>query len=275
MTDNFTAQDRELARAERRLAKSELRRAELEHLIDTGQSFQRRVLTEVETAKAALQTLNEQLQQEQARADLLLKSIMPATIAEELKRTGGVIPRRFENASVMFADFVGFTTHAETLDPMILVQILDQYYSEFDRISARHGVEKVKTIGDAYMCASGLDEGSKGASNLVAAAKEFLDFVVTVRPFGLSTDMPNWQIRIGINSGPVSTGVIGQDRLSFDIWGDTVNTASRVVAASGVNEMLLSRSTFDLLCDQSGFAPQGQVEAKGRGPVDVFRPTAV
>ncbi len=268
-------QDRDLQRMKRLLAKSELHRAELEHLIDTGQSFQRRVLTEVEAAKAELQTLNAQLHTEQARTDHLLKSIMPASIAEELKQTGGVIPRRFENATVMFADFVGFTSLAETLDPLLLVRILDQYYSEFDRISARHNIEKVKTIGDAYMCVAGLDDDSNSAGRLLLAAKAFLAFVSGVRPAGLPRDMPLWQIRIGINSGPVSAGVIGQDRLSFDIWGDTVNTASRVVAASGINGILLTRSTFDLLHDQQFFEHYGTVAAKGRGPVDVFRPTVV
>lgn len=200
---------------------------------------------------------------------------MPAAVAEELKQTGGVTPRRFEAATVMFADFVGFTSLAETLDPLVLVPILDQYYSEFDRIAAQHGVEKVKTIGDAYMCVAELDDDPRSAARLVAAAHAFLAFVMHVRPFGLAQDAPTWQIRIGMNLGPVSAGVIGQDRLSFDIWGDTLNTASRVVAASAVNGMLISRSTFDLLDDQAGFVPQGQLHAKGRRSVDTFAPRAV
>jgi class 3 adenylate cyclase len=275
MSDDEPDASRELLRTRRKLARSNMRRAELEHLIDTGQAFQRHVLQQVEDARATLQKLNEQLQHEQARTDHLLKSIMPESIANELKHTGGVIPRRFENASVMFADFVNFTSLTETLDPLILVQILDQYYSEFDRISARHGVEKVKTIGDAYMCMSGLNEDPMAASRLVAAAYEVRKFVMTVRPFGIADDMPLWQIRIGINSGPVSSGVIGQDRLSFDIWGDAVNTASRVAAACDVNQVLLSRSTFALLVNHSGFESFGTVKAKGRGPVDVFRSTTV
>ncbi|WP_106746236.1 adenylate/guanylate cyclase domain-containing protein [Yoonia maritima] len=275
MSDGLANSDRELLRTKRLLAKSELRRAELEHLIDTGQSFQRRVLAEVEDAKAALQVANTKLTQEQERTDHLLKSIMPSSVASELKQTGGVVPRRYEEATVMFADFVGFTAHAETLDPLILVQILDQYYSEFDRIAANHVVEKVKTIGDAYMCVSGLNEDPKSATRMVDAARDFLSFVKNIRPFGLAADAPGWKIRIGINSGPVLSGVIGYDRLSYDIWGDTVNTAARVVAGCGVNEILLSRSTYDLLIDQEGYEPLGSIEAKGRGPVDVLRPAVL
>jgi len=272
MTGAENDTDREILRLKRRLERSQLRRTELEHLIDTGQSFQRRVLEEVEASKAALEKLHEKLQREQARTVKLLHSIMPETIARELREAGGVVPRRFENATVMFADFVGFTAHAETLDPMVLVQILDQYYSEFDRIAARHGVEKVKTIGDAYMCVAGLDENRPSADQMIRAARDCLNYVKTVRPFGISEDMPLWQIRIGINSGPVSTGVIGQDRLSFDIWGDTVNAAARLVRGSGVNSMLLSQSTVDLLSTAQDFRSDEEIQLRGRGPARVFRP---
>lgn len=272
MSDPIAAPSRELLRLKRRLAKSELRRTELEHLIDTGQSFQRKVLSQVETARAELQVLNTQLRQEQARSDKLLRSIMPDFIAEELKQHSGVIPRGIENATVMFADFVGFTAHSETLDPLILLRILDHYYSEFDRIAARHGIEKVKTIGDAYMCVAGLNDDPQSTANIVAAAFEFIAFVSQVRAPSLSDDCAHWQIRVGINSGPVSTGVIGQERLSFDVWGDTVNIASRIVGAAAPNEVLISRASFDLLSHQSEFAPAGRVNAKGRGMIDLFKP---
>ncbi|SIT83949.1 Adenylate cyclase, class 3 [Yoonia rosea] len=272
MTHNPAPQNNEVLRLQRRLAKSDMRRAELEHLIDTGQAFQRSVLAQVEKAKAELQKLNEQLQQEQARSDKLLRSIMPNSIAEELKRNDGVTPRRCENATVMFADFVGFTAKSETLDPLVLLQVLDYYYSEFDRITARHSIEKVKTIGDAYMCVAGLNDDPASTAHVIAAAQEFLSFVAQARPPGLDAQAPLWQIRIGINSGPVSTGVIGQERLSFDVWGDTVNIASRIVNASTPNEIRLSSSSIDLLTDKSSFAYCGQVNAKGRGMIDLFCP---
>lgn len=270
MTENPASHNNEGLRLQRRLAKSDMRRAELEHLIDTGQAFQRRVLAQVEKAKVELQNLNDQLKKEQARSDRLLRSIMPDFIADELKQSNGVTPRRCENATVMFADFVGFTAKSETLDPMVLLRILDFYYSEFDRITTRHSIEKVKTIGDAYMCVAGLNDDPASISHVIAAAQEFLKFVSQARPPSLDAPTPLWQIRIGINSGPVSTGVIGQDRLSFDVWGDTVNIASRIVDASVPNEIRLSRSSMDLLRTKTGFISCGQVNAKGRGMIDLF-----
>lgn len=273
MTQSTGPSEKELLRLQRRLAKSDRRRAELEHLIDTGQAFQRSVLAQVERARADLQILNNKLQNEQARSDRLLRSIMPDFIADELKRHDSVVPRRAENATVMFADFVGFTASSETLDPLILLQILDHYYSGFDRIAARHSIEKVKTIGDAYMCVAGLNDDPASIKDMVNAARDFIDFVASVRPAALDPQGPLWQIRIGISSGPVSVGVIGQDRLSFDVWGDTVNTAARIVGAATPNGILLSQSSFDLLPDTSGFAHHDSIAAKGRGNVEVFRPT--
>ncbi|MEJ8562098.1 adenylate/guanylate cyclase domain-containing protein [Yoonia sp. GPGPB17] len=272
MTNQPAPLNKELSRLKRRLAKSDMRRVELEHLIDTGQSFQRSVLAQVERAKAELQKLNEKLQQEQARSDRLLRSIMPNSIADELKQQNGVTPRRCENATVMFADFVGFTAKSETLDPLVLLRILDHYYSEFDRITARHRIEKVKTIGDAYMCVAGLDDDPASPDHVIAAAHEFVQFVAQVRPPSLDPQGPLWQIRIGINSGPVSTGVIGQDRLSFDVWGDTVNIASRIVSASHPNEIRLSRSTVEMMTNPSSFEACGRVNAKGRGMIELFCP---
>ena len=260
----------EVARLQRRLKKSQQHREELEHLIDTGQAFQRRVLSQVEQSRKELQMLNDQVIKEQKRINILLRSIMPDPIAAELKQTGAVVPRRHDNASIMFTDFVGFTEHAEALDPVDLVRILDQYYSEFDRIVARHGVEKVKTIGDAYMCVTGLSDTAVTADTIRDAAHEILHFVQTVRPAGLPKASALWQIRIGINSGAVSTGVIGQDRLSFDVWGGAVNVASRVVAAAAPNTVLLADSTSALLVDRSGLAPLGAVDTRGADPVDVF-----
>ena len=265
--------DPRLARLQRQLAKSQMRRNELEHLIDTGQAFQRSVLAEVEDARAKLEELNVQLKREQKRTDLLLHSIMPQSVADELKRTGGVVPKRVENATVMFADFVAFTEHSERLDPLVLVRILDQYYSEFDRIVARNGVEKVKTIGDAYMCVAGLDDDPLAASHMVHAAHETLLFIRSVRPHGLAADLPLWEIKIGINTGPVSTGVIGQDRLSFDIWGDTVNVASRIVSACAPNGILMSQHTHNHLQDKTAFTPNGRVELRGHDSVETYQST--
>ncbi|TCL00367.1 class 3 adenylate cyclase [Shimia isoporae] len=261
--------ERRLRRLEKRLNKSEMRRAELEHLMDGGQAFQRRVIQEVEDAKAEIERLYESLSLEQARTNQLLRSIMPEAVAEELKERGRVRPRRTKSATVMFADFVNFTLHTENMDPVALVRTLDRYYSAFDAIAASHGVEKVKTIGDAYMCVAGnlADvQSSEHAAQMCRAAVDIMKAVADLR-----SEETNWSIRIGLHSGPISSGVVGSERLSYDIWGDTVNTAARVADATGINEIFLSESTHALLSDDQGTTYHGEVEAKGKGLVRLYQ----
>jgi len=265
------AAEKSLRRVEKRLAKSELRRSELEHLMDTRQAFQARVLEQVEQAKTEIEQLYGRLRQEQALTEQLLNSIMPESISQELRDTGSVQPHRVENATVMFTDFVDFTHQTEMLDPSDLVAILDHYYSAFDQIAAEHGVEKVKTIGDAYMCISGLRGEADPAQKMKQAARSILNFVYEAHAGGLPKGIPAWSIRIGLNSGPVSAGVVGKDRLSFDVWGDTVNTASRVAAAAEANMVFLAEATWQQLHDKTTVEPHGRITAKGKGEIEVYR----
>lgn len=270
---------REVRLLEKRLRKATLRRKELEHLMDASHAFQRNIINEIEAARAEverksreLETLNASLQQEKARTDLLLRSIMPEQVAEELKATGRVAPRRVDSATVMFADFVSFSETTERLDPVALVGMLDHYYSAFDQIIVRHGVEKVKTIGDAYMCVAGAqDDGADHGRRMLSAARDILMFVRESRANPHSRHASAWDIRIGLNSGPVSSGVVGHDRLSYDIWGNTVNTAARVVKACAENTITLSQSTRDLIGRDPALHPLGQVKAKGIGSVEIYR----
>ncbi len=262
--------DRTIRRLEKRLRKSELRRQELEHLMDASHAFQRRVMDDIEAARAELERVNGALTDEKALTDQLMTSIMPDHIADELKRTGRVQPRRAACATVMFADFVAFTETTERLDPVVLVGLLDDYYARFDAIIAEHGVEKVKTIGDAYMCVSGLEPGQEDhAARMRDAARAILRAVRELKRAARGTGTTAWDLRIGLNSGPLSSGVVGRDRLSYDIWGDTVNTAARVVKACAIDAILISDSTRRLLADTRGISPLGQVEAKGKGAVPV------
>ncbi|WP_375280818.1 adenylate/guanylate cyclase domain-containing protein [Pseudooctadecabacter sp.] len=259
-----------LRRVEKRLAKSELRRSELEHLMDTRQAFQARVLEQVEEAKTEIEKLYDRLTAEQALTEQLLLSIMPETVSRELREIGSVTPQRAANATVMFTDFVEFTRQTEQLDPTELVAILDHYYSAFDRIAAEHRVEKVKTIGDAFMCVSGLNGENDAADRMTAAAQAILSFVAAGQAGGLPSGIPAWSLRVGLAAGPVSAGVVGHDRLSFDIWGDTVNTASRMVAAAPVNGALMTQQVWAQLSSQDGVRPKGQIELRGKGRVDVY-----
>ncbi|MEE4117970.1 MAG: adenylate/guanylate cyclase domain-containing protein [Paracoccaceae bacterium] len=263
--------DRTIRRLEKRLRKSEMRRQELEHLMDASHAFQRRVMEDIEQARAELERVNGALTEEKALTDQLMTSIMPDHIAEELKRTGRVQPRRAASATVMFADFVDFTETTERLDPVDLVGLLDDYYARFDAIIAECGVEKVKTIGDAYMCVSGLEPGQEDhAARMRDAARAILQAVRDRKRAARRAGATAWDVRIGLNSGPLSSGVVGRDRLSYDIWGDTVNTAARVVKACAVDAILMSDGTRRLLADSSGISPLGQVEAKGKGAVPVY-----
>ncbi|MGS4944011.1 adenylate/guanylate cyclase domain-containing protein [Meridianimarinicoccus sp. RP-17] len=270
---------RELRILRKKLDKARRTQAELENLMDASHTFQRNIIKEVEASRAEIETKSRELEQayaslqaEQARTDQLLRSIMPDDVAAELKSTGRVQPRRVESATVMFADFVAFSAATERLDPVALVEMLDHYYSAFDRIIAGHGVEKVKTIGDAYMCVAGMRPGDDAshARHMLGAAREILMFVrdARARP-GKWPRM--WDVRIGLNSGPLSGGIVGHDRLSYDIWGNTVNTAARVVKACAPNTITLSQSTRDLLGGDPALHALGAVEAKGIGDVTVYR----
>lgn len=271
--------ERELRILRRKLDKARLQQAELENLMDASHTFQRNIIKEVEASRAEIVAKSRELEEaytslqaEQARTDQLLRSIMPDDVAAELKSTGRVQPRRVDSATVMFADFVAFSAATERLDPVALVQMLDHYYSAFDGIIARHGVEKVKTIGDAYMCVAGMRPGDSPAHarHMLAAAREILMFVRDART--RSNAWPRmWDVRIGLNSGPLSGGVVGHDRLSYDIWGNTVNTAARVVKACAPNTITLSQSTCDLLGSDPALHALGAIEAKGIGPVTVYR----
>jgi hypothetical protein len=163
-----TDPEKELRRLEKRLEKSEMRRAELEELMDGSQAFQRRVINDIAAAKTEIEQLYSSLEAEKERTEQLLRSIMPESIADELKASGTVRPRYVESATVMFTDFVDFTKSTQAMNPVALVGMLDRYYGAFDDISARHGVEKVKTIGDAYMTVAG-DLNGSGQHDHVAA----------------------------------------------------------------------------------------------------------
>lgn len=270
---------RQIRLLEKRLSKANMRRTELEHLMDTSHAFQLNIIKEIEAARAdverkshELEAVNDSLKMEKARTDQLLRSIMPEQVAEELKATGRVAPRRVDNATVMFADFVSFSTKTERLDPVELVGMLDHYYSAFDQIITKHGVEKVKTIGDAYMCVAGAqDDATDHAPRMLRAAREILMFVRDSRNKPSATRQSAWDIRIGVNSGALSSGVVGHDRLSYDIWGNTVNTAARVVKACAVNTITLSESTRFLVGADPAIRALGIVEAKGVGNVAIYQ----
>jgi adenylate cyclase len=214
-------------------------------------------------------SLKGELELETARhqSDKLLLNILPETIADELKRNGLVEPVEHDSVTVVFTDFVGFTASSETRNPSDLLRQLDDCFSEFDAIIEKHGLEKLKTIGDAYMFAGGVPVDLKdNAQRCVLAAQEIIAFVEGRR----TADARFWQIRIGVHTGRLVAGVIGRKKFIYDVWGDTVNTASRLEAAGEPGKINTSTETFNLIKDRFTCTYRGEIAVKGKGPLSMY-----
>jgi guanylate cyclase len=207
------------------------------------------------------------LRHEQERAESLLLNILPGSIAERLKASPERIADQFTAASVLFADVVGFTPRSENLPPAEVVGLLDRLFSHFDTLAGRHGLEKIKTIGDAYMVASGVPIPRQDHAQALASLA--LDMVGAMRPDGAVGDL-DLQIRVGINSGPVVAGVIGRKRFLYDLWGDAVNTASRMESHGTAGDIQITRATYELLKDEFTCTPRGTVTVKGKGEMETW-----
>lgn len=207
---------------------------------------------------------------EKEKADKLLLNILPVTVAEELKEKGKSEPRHYDKISIIFTDFSGFTKISENLTPVQLVEKLDAIFLEFDLIVEKYGLNRIKTIGDAYMCAAGLpDEDAEHAENAVRAALEMRDFVESFNA-KLSPAEPQWNIRIGVNTGPVVAGVVGIRKFAYDIWGDAVNVAARMESSGEISKVNVSESTYELIKDKVKANHRGKIYAKNKGDIDMY-----
>jgi class 3 adenylate cyclase len=224
----------------------------------------RRKLIELGGARKALEA-------EKARSDELLLNILPAAIAEELKSEKQVEPRFYSSATIMFTDFKGFTRFAETTEPRSLVNDLNQYFSAFDEIVERHNLEKLKTIGDAYMCAGGLPEENRShPEDACRAALEIQDFMTRVNSQRQKMRLQPWELRVGLHTGPVMAGVVGKKKFTYDIWGDAVNIAARMESSGEAGRIALSESTYHHVKDLFDCEPRDPVEAKNKGPMNSY-----
>lgn len=216
-------------------------------------------------------TILNQVQEERARSDKLLLNILPSSVANELKESGQVTPLNYESVTVLFTDFVGFTGIAEKLAATELIHELDGCFTQFDEETARNKLEKLKTIGDAYMCAGGLPNiNSTHAVDACLAALEFQNFMLQMSKLKGELNLPYWTLRIGIHTGPVTAGVVGKNKFAYDIWGDTVNTASRMESSGVAGEVNISGHTYELVKDFFKCENRGKVEAKGKGMIDMY-----
>lgn len=218
-----------------------------------------------------LEGARELAEAERLRSDHLLLNVLPASIAEELRQTGEAKPVLFADATIMFTDFVGFTAIASEMTPNALVRGLDECFRAFDEIVLRFGLEKLKTVGDGYLCAAGLPTPNKlHAESAIRAALACRDFMDQWAAERSARGLPTWQVRIGVNSGPVVAGVIGRHKFSYDVWGDTVNTASRVESAGHPGRVNISEATRELTAGQFTFEDRGVVPIKGKQAVRMY-----
>ena len=218
-----------------------------------------------------LQRKNNEIEEEKQRSDSLLLSILPTEAAEELKTKGAVTPREYQQVSLVFTDFVGFTHIAESMTADKLIHELNHVFAAFDDICERHNLEKIKTIGDAYMAAGGIPiPNATNPVDAVKAAVEMQDFMEKWKVEKGRKGEKVWELRIGIHTGRVIAGVIGKTKFAYDVWGDTVNVASRMEATSEPWKINISRMTYELVKDQFFCEHRGQIPIKHKGPVDMY-----
>lgn len=211
------------------------------------------------------------IEDEKERSEKLLLNILPFETAEELKEKGSATPRHYDTVSVLFTDFKGFTKIAEKLTPQELVEELNQCFMEFDRIIDKHNLEKIKTIGDAYMCAGGIPVANKtNPADVVKAALEIKAYMEKLKTDREASGKDYWELRIGIHTGPVIAGVVGKNKFAYDIWGDAVNTASRMESSGIPGQVNISGATYKLINAQFTCSYRGKIEAKNKGEIDMY-----
>lgn len=211
------------------------------------------------------------VEEERQKSEKLLLNILPAATAHELKESGFALPQFYESATVLFADFKDFTKSSAEMPHERLVNELNQCFCEFDRIVQKYGIEKIKTIGDSYMAAGGLPELKKDhAIATVRAALEMLIFMKQWKSSQEMSGLTGWELRIGINTGPVVSGVVGVHKFAYDIWGDTVNAASRMESSGTQGKVNISATTYILVKEHFNCTSRGMIAVKGKGELEMF-----
>jgi adenylate cyclase len=220
------------------------------------------VLARVRTQLALKEALTE-AQDARTQADQLLHALLPKKAADEIRSIGTVIPRRYENVAVLFCDVTNFTAYCDKHEPEEVVSRLDALFVIFERIAAKHQLEKIKTIGDGFMAAAGLLH--KVDDPVGRAVRCGLEMTSTLIDAHL-----DWEVRVGVHSGPVVAGVVGQERYQFDIWGDTVNVAARMVGMSAPGSVATTKAIFDQFGADFHGEALGELHVKGKGTISVF-----
>jgi len=208
---------------------------------------------------------------EKERSHVLLRNILPASTAEELEQNGAAEARRYERCTVLFIDLKGSTGFSSLMDSDTLVSDLDHYFRLLDKLTDTYGTEKIRTIGDAYLCASGIPEPNAAhALNAVLMGLAMLDAVERSNADRAERGATKWPIRIGIHTGPLVAGVVSEKKFAYDIWGDTVNLASRLESHGEAGHLNISGATYAQVMDYVEATPRGPIKVKGKGELNMY-----
>jgi class 3 adenylate cyclase len=218
-----------------------------------------------------LEVLLDRVSEEKQKSENLLLNILPPAVATELKENGNVRAVRVDLAGVLFADFSEFTALSQTMTAEVLVSELNECFSSFDRIARSHGIEKLKTIGDGYLCVAGVPTPMPDALiSLVRVGMEIRDFIAARRKEKVAAGGQYWDVRVGMHCGPLIAGIVGLHKFAYDVWGDTVNIASRLESAGAPGRINISQEFRDHLPPESVCVPRGPIPVKGKGDVEMF-----
>ncbi len=242
---------------------------QMENLKSAFDAEQRRKEAELLRVKAdELEAKNRIIEEEKRRSDELLLNILPEEVAEELKQKGSADAKLFNNVTVMFTDFKSFTNISERLSPQQLVDELHECFKAFDEITSRHNIEKIKTVGDAYLAVAGLPVPDEcHAENMLKAALEIRDFMLQRKK---NLNEQTFEVRIGLHSGSVVAGIVGVKKFAYDIWGDTVNTAARMEQYGTEGEVNISEATYRLVKHKYSCITRGEIEVKNKGLMQMY-----
>ena len=240
-------------------------------LILLGYLFAKRTNRQLEQQNREIEAQRQQIEEANQQSEQLLLNILPHETALELKTKGYAEPRHYDAVSVLFADFENFTKLTEKLSPSVLIEELNICFMAFDEITGKYGLEKIKTIGDAYMCAGGIPATNKThVQNTVDAAQEMMQFIQNRWQEKQKKGIPYWKMRIGIHTGAVVAGVVGNKKFAYDIWGDTVNIASRMETSSEPGKINISKNTYQNLPDGYKVEYRGTLPVKNRGEMQMY-----
>ena len=231
----------------------------------------RRTLIEVNRLVEEQKELSQRVNLEKENVELLLSRVLPDEIAKELQDNERVEPKYIDECSILFTDFVGFTKLTETLSPKTLIDLLHQVFCQFDKICKKYEIEKIKTIGDSYMCVSGITKNKKEHTQRIClAACEMLEYLSKANAQRSKLKMPTWEMRLGIHTGPIICGVVGEDKFTFDVWGDSVNTASLMEQNGTPGKINVSESAYFRVNKQFNCEERGEILTTKKGPLKMF-----